>query len=128
MMTDDMMMGERDFEQELKEANETIASLRLNENLLNEKLEISRTKITKLTTENEKLQKECERWRTLYEIKDGEVTARVRGLNNVCDYYLKEVQFKADTDPNDAVKKVIQEILKHPIDWAEGEKQAGEVM
>ena len=60
-------------------------------------------------------EQEIQRWKTLYEIKDKEVTARVDTLNRVCNYYLTEVQFKADTDPNEAVKEVINEILNTPI-------------
>ena len=59
------MMGERDFEVELKEKDEIIMSLRLNEHLLNDKLEISRRnmskqleRITSLEKENEKLLKQ----------------------------------------------------------------------
>lgn len=59
--------------------------------------------------------KQCERWRNLYELKDSEVTARVDTLNRVCNYYLTETRFKGDTDPNDAVKEVINEILNAPI-------------
>ena len=61
------MMGERDFEVELKEKDEIIMSLRLNEHLLNDKLEISRRnmkkqleRITALEKENEKLLKQVE--------------------------------------------------------------------
>ena len=59
--------------------------------------------------------KQCEKWKNLYELKDSEVTARVDSLNRVCNYYLTEVQFIADTDPNEAVKEVINEILNAPI-------------
>lgn len=59
--------------------------------------------------------KQCERWKNLYELKDSEVTARVDTLNRVCEYYLSETRFKGDTDPNDAVKEVINEILNAPI-------------
>ena len=59
------MMGERDFEAELQEKDEIIMSLRLNEHLLNDKLEISRRNMSKqlerikeLEKENEQLQKE----------------------------------------------------------------------
>jgi hypothetical protein len=131
-----MMMGERDIEAELKEKDEIIMSLRLNEHLLKDKLEISRRnmgkqleRITALEKVNEDLRevnkenqllheenvKQCERWKNLYEIKDAEVTARVDALNRVCNYYLTETQFKAETDPNDAVKEVINEILNAPI-------------
>ena len=85
--------------------------------------------IQKLESENEDLQevnkenqllheenvKQCEKWRNLYELKDSEVTARVDTLNRVCEYYLSETRFKGDTDPNDAVKEVINEILNAPI-------------
>ena len=60
--------------------------------------------------------KQCERWKNLYELKDAEVTARVDTLNRVCNYYLTEVQFIADTDPNDAVKEVINEILNTEVE------------
>ena len=59
------MMGERDIEAELQEKDEIIMSLRLNEHLLNDKLEISRRNMSKqlerikeLEKENEQLQKE----------------------------------------------------------------------
>ena len=75
-----------------------------------------------LEEENEELKeihqkgsKSCEKWKNLYELKDSEVTARVDSLNRVCNYYLTEVQFIADTDPNEAVKEVINEILNAPI-------------
>lgn len=60
--------------------------------------------------------KQCERWKNLYEIKDAEVTARVDALNKVCEYYLTEVQFKSDVDPNKAVKEVINEILNTEVE------------
>lgn len=99
--------------------------------VLNEQLSIIRrdeisiktmmSNMKKLEEENEELKeihqkgsKSCEKWKNLYELKDSEVTARVDTLNRVCNYYL-EVQFKADTDPNEAVKEVINEILNAPI-------------
>ena len=62
-----------------------------------------------------KQDEEIQRWKTLYEIKDAEVTARVDALNEVCEYYTSEVLFKSDVDPNKAVKEVINEILNTPI-------------
>lgn len=66
-MTDDMMMGERDLEAEVKEKDEIIMSLRLNEHLLKDKLEISRRNMSKqlerikeLEKENDKLKKQVE--------------------------------------------------------------------
>lgn len=61
------MMGERDLEAELKEKDEIIMSLRLNEHLLKDKLEISRRNMSKqleminsLEKENEELKKQIE--------------------------------------------------------------------
>jgi len=66
-MTNDMMMGERDLEAELQEKDEIIMSLRLNEHLLKDKLEISRRnmgkqleKIKELEKENTELKKQVE--------------------------------------------------------------------
>ena len=62
-----MMMGERDLEAELKEKDEIIMSLRLNEHLLKDKVEISRRnmskqleRITALEKENTELKKQLE--------------------------------------------------------------------
>ena len=63
---------------------------------------------------NEQEQK-IQRWKTLYEIKDKEVTARVDSLNKVCEYYTSEVLFKSDVDPNKAVKEVINRILNTEV-------------
>lgn len=63
---------------------------------------------------NEQEQK-IQRWKNLYEIKDAEVTARVDALNKVCEYYTSEVLFKSDTDPNRAVKEVLNEILNTEV-------------
>jgi len=66
---------------------------------------------------NKETVKQCERWKNLYDIKDAEVTARVDALNEVCEYYLTEAQFKADTDPNEAVHEVINRILNTEVKW-----------
>ena len=64
---------------------------------------------------NEQEQK-IQRLKTLYELKDKEVTARVDALNRVCEYYTSEVLFKSDVDPNKAVKEVITEILNTEVE------------
>jgi len=83
------------------------------------KLEKENEDLREVNKENQLLHeenvKQCEKWKNLYELKDKEVTARVDALNRVCEYYLSEVQFIADTDPNQAVKEVINEILNAPI-------------
>ena len=65
-------MGERDLEVELKEKDEIIMSLRLNEHLLKDKLEISRRnmgkqleKIKELEKENEQLRKQIQNYEQL---------------------------------------------------------------
>ena len=68
--------------------------------------------VDKLNKQDEEMQ----RWKNLYKLKDAEVTARVDALNKVCEYYLTEAQFKSDTDPNDAVKEVINEILNTEVE------------
>ena len=55
-----MMMGERDLEVELKEKDEIIMSLRLNEHLLKDKLEISRRNMGKQLERIKELEKENE--------------------------------------------------------------------
>ena len=64
---------------------------------------------------NEQEQK-IQRWKTLYELKEAEVTARVDALNKVCEYYTSEVLFKSDVDPNKAVREVINEILNTEVE------------
>lgn len=80
------------------------------DNVTGEKITV--TELEDLLNEQEQ---KIQRWKKLYEIKDAEVTARVDGLNKVCEYYLTEAQFKADTDPNQAVKEVINEILNTEV-------------
>ena len=71
--------------------------------------------MNELYDENEQLKQKIQRWKNLYEIKDAEVTARVDALNKVCEYYTSEVLFKSDTDPNRAVKEVLNEILNTEV-------------
>ena len=65
-------MGERDLEVELKEKDEIIMSIRLNEHLLKDKLEISRRnmgkqleRIKELEKENEQLRKQIQNYEQL---------------------------------------------------------------
>lgn len=80
------------------------------DNVTGEKITV--TELEDLLNEQEQ---KIQRWKKLYEIKDAEVTARVDGLNKVCEYYLTEAQFKAETDPNQAVKEVINAILNTEV-------------
>lgn len=83
-------------------------------------LEKENEDLREVNKENQRLHeenvKQCERWRNLYELKDAEVTARVDALNKVCEYYLTETRFKGDTDPNEAVKEVLKEILNTEVE------------
>ena len=85
--------------------------------LHNKKMYIKRLeyKVQKFKEENEQLKQKIQRWKNLYELKDAEVTARVDALNKVCEYYTSEVLFKSDTDPNRAVKEVLNEILNTEV-------------
>ena len=87
-MTNDMMMGERDIEAELKEKDEIIMSLRLNEHLLKDKLEVSRRnmskqleRITALEKENEQLRKELDSFHPVMfqDMRYGTVTLYSKG-------------------------------------------------
>ena len=72
--------------------------------------------IKELTTQRNLLVQKKNRYFRLYNSMVAEVKARVDTLNKVCEYYLTEAQFKADTDPNDAVKEVITEILNTEVE------------
>ena len=87
-MTTDMMMGERDLEAELQEKDEIIMSLRLNEHLLKDKLEISRRnmskqleRITALEKENEQLRKELDSFNPVMfqDMQKGTITLYPKG-------------------------------------------------
>lgn len=57
-------------------------------------------------------ERKIDRLETLNEHKKEEIKARVEVLNEVCNKYLnKEIMFKNDVDPNDAVQEVVKEIL-----------------
>lgn len=72
--------------------------------------------IKELTTKRDLLVQKKNRYFRLYNSMVVEVKARVDTLNKVCEYYLTEAQFKADTDPNEAVKEVINEILNTEVE------------
>ena len=64
---------------------------------------------------NEQEQK-IKRWKTLYEIKDKEVTARVKRLNEICNQYKHTITFDKDIDPNDAVNILCDRILQTEVE------------
>ncbi len=64
---------------------------------------------------NEQEQK-IQRWKTLYEIKDKEVTTRVKRLNEICNQYKYAITFDKDIDPNDAVNILCDRILQTEVE------------
>lgn len=107
-----------------KEISDDLHNCRLNKNIIREKLKLwqevhkeyniySIKNFEELLNEQEQ---KIQRWKNLYELKDAEVTARVDSLNKVCNYYLNEVLFKSDVDPNKAVQEVINEILNTEVE------------
>jgi len=69
-----------------------------------------------LKKENEQLKQKIQRWKTLYEIKDKEVTARVKRLNEICNQYKYAITFDKDIDPNDAVNILCDRILQTEVE------------
>lgn len=100
-----------DFLNKLNDENDILKQQLKTKYIVNKQYE----ELQRLKEENEQLKQKIQRWKNLYEIKDAEVTARVDGLNKVCNYYLTEAQFKADTDPNRAVQEVINAILNTEV-------------
>ena len=76
-------MGERDLEVELKEKDEIIMSLRLNEHLLKDKLEISRRNMGKQLERIKELEKENE-----------QLKEQVQILNKCCRLKLSDEAIK----------------------------------
>ena len=72
--------------------------------------------ISQLKEENEQLKQKIQRWKTLYEIKDKEVTARVKRLNEICNQYKYAITFDKDIDPNDAVNILCDRILQTEVE------------
>lgn len=66
--------------------------------------------------ENEQLKQKIQRWKTLYELKDKEVTARVKRLNEICNQYKYAITFDKDIDPNDAVNILCDRILQTEVE------------
>ena len=64
-------------------------------------------------------ERKIERLETLNEHKREEINARIKVLNEVCNKYLnKEIMFKNDVDPNDAVQQVVKEILNTNFEFS----------
>ena len=113
---DDEVMEQEDVAQLLNEQQATINQLKEELKLEQDFTSRWQKESEMLAKENERLKQKIQRWKTLYEIKDKEVTARVDALNKVCEYYTSEVLFKSDVDPNKAVREVINEILNTEVE------------
>ena len=114
---DDEVMEQEDVAQLLNEQQATINQLKEELKLEQDFTSRWQKESEMLAKENERLKQKIQRWKTLYEIKDKEVTARVDALNKVCEYYTSEVLFKSDVDPNKAVHEVINRILNTEVKW-----------
>ena len=90
-MTTDMMMGERDLEVELQEKDEIIMSLRLNEHLLNDKLEISRRNMKKQLERITALEKENEKLKQEHKIAIDEMITDYKNLEKENEKLLKQI-------------------------------------
>ena len=75
------MMGERDLEAELTEKDEIIMSLRLNEHLLKDKLEISRRNMSKQLERIDQLEKENKRLRECLDEADDIITSHLSDIS-----------------------------------------------
>lgn len=88
------MMGERDLEVELKEKDEIIMSLRLNEHLLKDKLEISRRNMGKQLERIKELEKKNEQLKKEYKIAIDEMVTDYKKLekeNEMLRILLKDI-------------------------------------
>ena len=87
-------MGERDLEVELKEKDEIIMSLRLNEHLLKDKLEISRRNMGKQLERIKELEKKNEQLKKEYKIAIDEMVTDYKKLekeNEMLRILLKDI-------------------------------------
>ena len=88
------MVGERDLEVELKEKDEIIMSLRLNEHLLKDKLEISRRNMGKQLERIKELEKKNEQLKKEYKIAIDEMVTDYKKLekeNEMLRILLKDI-------------------------------------
>ena len=95
---------------------DTVTGKKLNHFATIDLLNSQDEEIKELETKRKLLVQKKNRYFRLYNSVEAEVKARVDTLNKVCEYYLTEAQFKADTDPNQAVREVINEILNTEVE------------
>ena len=118
--------GKHKFVDFMKKVNEQHSIIRRDEISIKtmmsnmEKLEKENEDLREVNKESQRLHeenvKQCERWRSLYELKDAEVTARVKRLNEICNRYKYAITFDKDIDPNDAVNILCDRILQTEVE------------
>ena len=107
------MMGERDLEVELKEKDEIIMSLRLNEHLLKDKLEISRRNMGKQLERIKELEEENERMRQF--ITKGKRLSVKELMNNMNENELLKKKIKKLEKDNEELKDRLYDFEKRKI-------------
>lgn len=107
------MMGERDLEVELKEKDEIIMSLRLNEHLLKDKLEISRRNMGKQLERIKELEKENEQLRQF--INKGRRLSVKEFMNNMNENELLKKKIKKLEKDNEELKDRLYDFEKRKI-------------
>lgn len=107
------MMGERDLEVELKEKDEIIMSLRLNEHLLKDKLEISRRNMGKQLERIKELEKENEQLRQF--INKGRRLSVKELMNNMNENELLKKKIKKLEKDNEELKDRLYDFEKRKI-------------
>ena len=109
------MMGERDLEVELKKKDEIIMSLRLNEHLLKDKLEISRRNMGKQLERIKELEKENEQLRQF--INKGRRLSVKELIDNVNENGLLKKKIKELESENEDLREVNKETVKQCERW-----------
>ena len=104
------MMGERDLEVELKEKDEIIMSLRLNEHLLKDKLEISRRNMGKQLERIKELEEENERMRQF--ITKGKRLSVKELMENTNENELLKKKIRGLEKENEQLKEQVQILNK----------------
>lgn len=104
------MMGERDLEVELKEKDEIIMSLRLNEHLLKDKLEISRRNMGKQLERIKELEKENEQLRQF--ITKGKRLSVKELMENTNENELLKKKIRGLEKENEQLKEQVQILNK----------------
>jgi len=116
-----MMMGERDLEVELKEKDEIIMSLRLNEHLLKDKVEISRRNMSKQLERIDQLEKENKQLKQEHKIAIDEMITDYKNLEKENEKLSKQLE-----DCKDYNSKLYADCLQKDRKWIKEVKRLEE--